>query len=225
MCTYKYIQIKELFLHQKSDNVDKLGFSVFLHASPIDVNTAVTTSRHQSKIQGCNDPSFYFKVPCSSPACFSLHTRPVPRALPSPAAPFFALLSAHDSLLICASPPLFNLPYASSPRRFCLYFSSVISSVYVELSGCVRPLLLLFWINLHLLIGLVSLAFQFNFYCSQCDGTFVRALCLLLFLLWVLLFVYFLCSELYNLFSEWHIWFKKWNIVNSVYNQVSITDK
>lgn len=184
-----FFHFVELFLHQKSHNVE--GFSVFLHASPIDVNTAVTTSWHQSKIQACNIPSFFFKVPCSSLACFSLHTRPVPRALPSPAAPFLALLFAHDSPLICASPPLFNLPYASCPRWFCLYFSSVISSVYVELSGCVHPLLLLFWINLHLLIGLVSLAFRFHFYCSQCDGRFVRALCLLLFPLWVLLFVVF----------------------------------
>lgn len=40
-----------------------LDISVFLlHASAVDPNTTVTTVCPQSKIQGCNDPSFFFKV-------------------------------------------------------------------------------------------------------------------------------------------------------------------
>ena len=35
-----------------------LGFNVFLHESPICVNTAATTVWHQSKIQWHNAPSF-----------------------------------------------------------------------------------------------------------------------------------------------------------------------
>lgn len=44
-------------LHQKSRDIDVLGFSVFLHASPTDFNTAVWP---QSNIQQGDDPSFCF---------------------------------------------------------------------------------------------------------------------------------------------------------------------
>ena len=43
-------------------SVDTLGFSVFLHASPVDFFTADTTVWHQSKIQGRNDPFFFFTL-------------------------------------------------------------------------------------------------------------------------------------------------------------------
>ena len=40
-----------LLVHQKSYDVDTLGFTVFFHASPIDFNPADTAVWHQSKIQ------------------------------------------------------------------------------------------------------------------------------------------------------------------------------
>lgn len=46
-----FLHFLEAFLHQKSYDVDTLHLRVFLQASPVDFNRAVTTVRHQSEIQ------------------------------------------------------------------------------------------------------------------------------------------------------------------------------
>ena len=46
----------------ESHSVAMLSFSVFLHVSPVDFNTAGTTVWHQSKTQRRNDPSIIFGI-------------------------------------------------------------------------------------------------------------------------------------------------------------------
>ena len=43
--------LSDVCLHQKSYNIDMLGFAVFIYASPLDSNTAAPTGWHQRKVQ------------------------------------------------------------------------------------------------------------------------------------------------------------------------------
>ena len=51
----------------QSYDIDTLGVSDFLQASPVDLNTAVHTVWHQSKIRRCNDPFFLGSLICVTP--------------------------------------------------------------------------------------------------------------------------------------------------------------
>lgn len=55
-----------LFIRSRYDE-DTVGFSVFLHACPLEFNTGDTTVWPQSEIQWHNEPSFFFRLYRLSP--------------------------------------------------------------------------------------------------------------------------------------------------------------